>query len=136
MLRRCVRNGPTSIARGCAPVLLLLLGRFVFTTPSQAQVNLGPVTVGAGLRTSFTHTEPDRADSTDKFALDDIRLYVNGSVAEKIKFMFNTDYTSSINKVDVLDAVARIELNPPSTSGLAVSFRRATARICRSVLCA
>jgi hypothetical protein len=92
--------------------LLLLLRLFVFTTPSQAQFNLGPVTVGAGLRTSFTHTEPDHADSTDKFALDDIRLYVNGSVTEKIKFMFNTDYTSSTNKVDVLDAVARIELNP------------------------
>jgi hypothetical protein len=84
----------------------------VLAPQSRAQVDLGPVTVGAGLRTDFTHTEPDHADSTDKFALDDIRLYVNGSVTKQIKFMFNTDYTSSTNKVDILDAVARIELNP------------------------
>jgi hypothetical protein len=92
--------------------LLLLLGLFLFAPQSRAQVNLGPITVGAGLRTSFVHTEPDGADSTDKFALDDIRLYVNGPVTEKIKFMFNTDYNNSTNTVNVLDAVARIEMSP------------------------
>ena len=110
MSRRCVGNELVFLARRCAPVLLL--GFLLFTAPSRAQTNLGPVTVGAGLRTDFTHEEPDHGKSTDTFALDDIRLYVNGSVTDKIKFMFNTDYTSSTNKVDVLDAVARIELNP------------------------
>ena len=100
------------IPRRCAPVLLLLLGLLVLVPPSRAQVNLGPVTVGAGLRTSFVHTEPDAGASTDQFNVDDIRLYVNGSVTDKIKFMFNTDYNSTTNALNVLDAVARIEYSP------------------------
>lgn len=112
MTRRSVRIARTFIAGRCAPALLLLLGFLVLPPPSRAQTNLGPVTVGAGLRTSFFHTEPDKGSSTDQFSLDDIRLYVNGPVTNKIKFMFNTDYSSSTNKVDILDAVARIELAP------------------------
>ena len=108
MFRRCVRNERAFIARRCAPVLLLLLGFLVLAPPSRAQVNLGPVTVGAGLRTSFEHTEPDGGNSTDQFLLNDVRLYVNGPVTENIKFMFNTDYDGATNKIGVLDAVARI----------------------------
>jgi len=111
MPRRYVRNERAFFARRYAPALLLLAGFLLLAPPSRAQVDLGPVTVGAGLRTDFTHTEPDGADSTDKFGLDDIRLYVNGPVTGKIKFMFNTDYNSSTNTVNVLDAVARIEVS-------------------------
>ncbi len=112
MLRQCVRDEQAFIPRRCAPVLLLLLGFLVLVPPSGAQVNLGPITVGAGLRSSFVHTEPDKSDSTDQFLLDSIRLYVNGSVTKEIKFMFNTEYDGSANTVNVLDAVARIELHP------------------------
>jgi len=77
-----------------------------------AQTDLGPVTIGAGLRTSFTHTNPALADTTDKFTFDSARIYLNGSVTETIKFMFNTEYDGSNNKIGVLDAVARIEVNP------------------------
>lgn len=80
--------------------------------PSQAQVNLGPVTIGAGLRTSFVHTDQDHADSTDQFLVNDARIYINGSVTKDIKFMFNTDYDSVTNKIGVLDAVAQISLSP------------------------
>jgi hypothetical protein len=80
--------------------------------PAWAQVNLGPVTVGAGLRTSYVHNSSKGADDTDTFPLDSIRLYVNGPVTSKIKFMFNTEYNSSTNTVNVLDAVARVELHP------------------------
>src|SRR5262245_9602645 len=73
---------------------------------------LPPVTIGAGLQTSFLHNEPDEEDSTDSFALNSIRLYVNGSVTSTIKFMFNTDYTGADNDVNVLDAVARLEFSP------------------------
>ena len=73
---------------------------------------LPPVTIGAGLQTSFVHNEPDEEDSTDSFALNSIRLYVNGSVTSNIKFMFNTDYTGADNDVNVLDAVARLEFSP------------------------
>ena len=94
------------------PRFAFAVGVLVLAPPSRAQVNLGPVTVGAGLRTSFVHTEPDGGDSTDQFLLNDVRLYVNGPVTDKIKFMFNTDYDGATNKIGVLDAVARIEVSP------------------------
>jgi hypothetical protein len=67
------------------------------------------VTVGGGLQTSFVHTEPEAADGVDSFVLNSVRLYVSGSVAPKIKFMFNTEYNGVGNDVEVLDAVARFE---------------------------
>jgi hypothetical protein len=72
---------------------------------------LGPVTLGAGLQTSFVHTEPDEADSTDAFSLNSARIYVNGPVTPTIKFMFNTEYNGAQNDVEVLDAVARLEFS-------------------------
>ena len=61
-----------------ASCLVLLVG-----TPLQAQdAPLPPITVGAGVQTSFVHTDTDAedSDSTDAFLLDSARLYVNGSV--------------------------------------------------------
>src|SRR5258708_499108 len=112
MSRRRVCNERAFIARRCAPVLLFLSGMFLLAPLSRAQLNLGPVTVGAGMRSSFDHTELDHGGSTDKFMLDSVRLYVNGSVTDKIKFMFNTEYDQGTNKVGVLDAVARFEFSP------------------------
>jgi hypothetical protein len=93
-------------------VVLLLLGPVVLALPSRAQTTLGPITVGAGLRTSFTNTVPDRGDSTNQFLLDSVRLYVSGPVTKNIKFMFNTEYDQPNNKIGVLDAVAQIEVSP------------------------
>ena len=112
MLRQCVRDEQAFIARRFAPTLLFLAGLFLLAPPSWAQIDLGPVTVGAGLRTGYVHTEPDAGSSTDQFQVNDVRLYVNGSVTKEIKFMFNTDYNTFTNTVNVLDAVARIELAP------------------------
>jgi len=64
------------------------------------------------LRTSFVETIPNSGGSSSQFALNDVRLYVNGSVYKDIKFMFNTDYNSVTNSVNVLDAVARVEVSP------------------------
>ena len=64
------------------------------------------------MRSSFAHTEPDGGTSTDEFNLDSVRLYVNGPVTDKIKFMFNTEYDGATNKIGVLDAVARFEMSP------------------------
>jgi len=100
------------IARRCAPAFLLLMGFHVLAPASRAQVSLGSITLGAGVRTSFTHTDPDAGNSTDKFLLDSARFYINGPVTEKIKFMFNTEYDGATNKIGVLDAVARVELSP------------------------
>ena len=51
----------------------------------------------------------------DEFDLNSVRLYVNGSVTNNIKFTFNTEYTgdtggSDANKVEVLDAIARLNM--------------------------
>jgi hypothetical protein len=112
MPRRCVRDERAFIVRRYAPVLFLLLGLLVLAPPSRAQITLGPVTVGAGLRTDYEHTGPDTGSSTDQFQLNSIRLYVNGPVTDTIKFMFNTEYDQGTNKVGILDAVARIEVSP------------------------
>jgi hypothetical protein len=112
MYRRSVGKKRASIARRCASAFLLFSGFLILAPLSRAQVELGPIKVGAGLRTSYVHTDTEGADSTDKFPLDSIRLYVNGPVANKVKFMFNSEYNSVTNDVRVLDAVARIELSP------------------------
>jgi hypothetical protein len=112
MLKRLIRNEPTFLARRYAPISLLLLGFMALPPLSQAQVNLGPVTVGAGLQTSYTGTGQNGADFNNQFALNHIRLYVNGPVYEGIKFMFNTDYDSGTNKLTVLDAVAQFGISP------------------------
>jgi hypothetical protein len=80
--------------------------------PLRAQTPLPPVTIGAGLQTSYVHTSPEVGDSVDAFLLNSARLYVNGPVTDKIKFMFNTEYDGGSNKIGVLDAVARLEMSP------------------------
>jgi hypothetical protein len=80
--------------------------------PLCAQTPLPPVTIGAGLQTSFVHMSPESGDSVDDFLLNSARLYVNGPVTDKIKFMFNTEYDGGSNKIGVLDAVARLEMSP------------------------
>src|SRR5690606_34431910 len=80
-------------------------------TPARAQTAPEPITVGAGLQTSFVHTEPDETDSNDHFFLNSARLYFNGPVTNIIKFMFNTEYNGVQNDVEILDAVARLEFS-------------------------
>lgn len=84
----------------------------LFTIPVWAQTEVGPVTVGAGLQTSFAHTDPKGGSTTDQLLLNSVRLYVNGTAANNIKFMFNTEYDGGTNKIGILDAVGRIEVSP------------------------
>jgi len=100
------------VTRTCSLKLLLSFFLTTLALPLTAQVKLGPVTIGGGLRTDYTHTEPDSGDPTDKFSLDSARLYVNGSVTDQIKIMFNTEYDGATNKIGVLDAVGRFEFSP------------------------
>ena len=79
--------------------------------PLWAQTEL-PITIGAGLQTSFVHSSPHTGNSTDQLLINSVRLYVNGPVNDKIKFMFNTEFDGATNKVGVLDAVARVEMSP------------------------
>jgi hypothetical protein len=110
MLGRRVDSYCNYTVRRCTPLLFLVY--LVSASLSRAQLNLGPVTVGAGLRTDFVSTTPTGEPTTNDFQLNDIRLYVNGDVYKDLKFMFNTDYNSIDNSVQVLDAVARLEVSP------------------------
>ena len=112
MSRRYIRGSRALLARTGVPVLLLALELSGFAAVSHAQINLGPVTVGAGLQASYVNTEPTSGTATNEFDLNHIRLYVNGPVTDTIKFMFNTDYDSITNKIGVLDAVAQFEFSP------------------------
>lgn len=83
---------------------------------STAHAALDPtVSVGAGLRTDFTHTVDDStASKTNDFALESMRLYVNGAVTDDIKFTFDTEYkhapgAADNNTVQVIDAIGRFE---------------------------
>jgi hypothetical protein len=99
--------------------LSLALG---LTAPVHAQdtSQLPAVTVGAGMRTSFVHTqfdEPEPAvpglDTTaDRFLLDSARIYIGGSATNTIKFMFNTEYSGATNEIGIMDAAARLEFSP------------------------
>jgi hypothetical protein len=109
MLSRSIPNVPAVIAR--RSVVALLAGTLVWAAPLLAQTELGPVTVGAGLQTSYVHNKARASDSTDQLVVNSIRLYVNGPATNNIKFMFNTEY-DGVNKIGVLDAVARIEMSP------------------------
>jgi hypothetical protein len=117
MLSELVWKGHSSMARGLTPALVIgLLSFAVKPLHAQTPAALPPVTVGAGVQTSFVHTEPEAGDSADNFQLNSIRLYVNGPVTRKINFTFNTEYdgiggTSSKNTVSVLDAIARFEFS-------------------------
>ena len=114
MTRRSVEGGRVFIERRCTLALTCLLGLLLLAPASRAQlVTLGPITVGAGLQTSYDHIDTIGSGATDdQFALNHARIYINGPVTENISFMFNTDYDSVSNKIGVLDAVAEFTFAP------------------------
>lgn len=101
-----------SARRGSA-FLLLAAGSSLHA--AAAEVTLPPISVGAGLRTSFSSTDFDGSDEDiSDFNIDSVRLYVNGSVMENVKFMFNTEYLQDPDGSDdltVLDAVAQFSFS-------------------------
>ena len=69
------------------------------------------ITVGLGLRTSFSSVEdgaPSGASGSSDFAMDSLRLYVNGSLSKQIKATFNTEKDGSDN-IKMLDGYAQFE---------------------------
>jgi hypothetical protein len=72
-----------------------------------------PVTIGAGLRTSFDVSKPDDGKRTNDFNIDSVRIYISGSITDHIKFTLNTEYQGSPpagdNNIELMDAVARFE---------------------------
>lgn len=76
------------------------------------------ISVGVGARTSFSSVEdaaPSGDDWDNDFNLDNARVYLNGQVTKNIKFEINTECTfcgSSMESYDILDAIAKFEINP------------------------
>lgn len=78
------------------------------------------LTLGAGLRTSFVHTDNEGPlkDASD-FNVDNIRLYADGTILPFLKFTARTEYSGSPsanggggdNSLQLLDAIARFEFN-------------------------
>jgi hypothetical protein len=78
------------------------------TNALAADVKLPPISVGAGVRTSFTNLAVDGADEdVNDFTLDSARIYLSGKVTENISLMFNTEYNGSDEKLVVMDAAAQ-----------------------------
>jgi hypothetical protein len=102
----------SALVREQAPTLLAWCAALLCASPLRAQdAQLPPVTVGAGAQTSFVHNDPEKGDAIDSFPLNSVRLYVSGSAAKKVKFMFNTEYESKSDHLAVLDAAAQFEIS-------------------------
>jgi Phosphate-selective porin O and P len=82
-----------------------LAGAALMTTA--AGVEAADVSLGAGLRTSFVNNDAD--DSSD-FQINNLRLFLGGSVTDTIKFTVNTEYSSD-NDLQLMDAIARFEFS-------------------------
>jgi hypothetical protein len=77
-----------------------------------AEVNLPPISVGAGVRSSFTNTDVDGAPKdVNDFDLNSARIYVSGKATDNISLMFNTEYNSDDEEMRVIDAVAQFSFS-------------------------
>jgi hypothetical protein len=79
-----------------------------------ADVTLPPISVGAGVRSSFTYVDPDVGDDISDFELNSARIYISGKVTENISLMFNTDYNAggtTPETMRVIDAVAQFSFS-------------------------
>ncbi len=120
--QRCVRTAPGAAlaAAVCAAVMAAT------ANDALADSSEPPVSIGAGVQSGFYSctqsclyspgTPATPGGSVEGFALDSIRLYINGNVTDQIKMTFNTEYTGSgtgpgANKVEVMDAIGRFEFS-------------------------
>ena len=95
----------------CAFFLLIMLS-LAAALPLQAQSFEPSFTVGAGIQTSYDHSETDGSPGQDDFPLDHARLYFSGDATKNFSVMFNTDYDSTTNTMEILDAVGEFHSSP------------------------
>ena len=90
----------------CPPVLAGVFLMFA-ALPAWAQTPaFDPTfTVGAGIQASYQNLEPSVGPDVNQFTLDHARLYFGGDVTKDISVMFNTDYSSVTDNMQILDAV-------------------------------
>jgi hypothetical protein len=76
-----------------------------------SQALAADVSVGGGMRASFSSTDFENADTFSDFALNSARLYFSGKATENISFMFNTEYNQPNETVRVIDAAAQFSFS-------------------------
>lgn len=111
LLSTMVRGDHSETARTlmqCWPLLLLVWA----LSPAHAQTFEPTFSVGAGIQTNYDHSNTDGSPSVDQFPLDHARLYFGGDVTAHISAMFNTDYESSTDSMEILDAVGEFHASP------------------------
>jgi hypothetical protein len=99
---------------GLRPALGIALAALPVGNVLAAEVTLPPISVGAGIRSSFTHTSPDVGDDINDFELNSARIYISGKVTENISLMFNTEYNpngATPESVRVIDAAAQFSFS-------------------------
>jgi hypothetical protein len=76
-----------------------------------ADVELPPAVLGAGVRTSFTHSSPEVGEDIDDFELNSARIYIGAQATELVSLMFNTEFNSGNEEIRVIDAVAQLSFS-------------------------
>ena len=98
---RCLRFARSLIFGRQSPGWLAASLVIVFASPIWAQTFEPSFTVGAGIQTSYQHVESD-ATPDDQFSLGHARIYLGGDITKNISAMFNTDYSSYDNSMQIL----------------------------------
>ena len=93
----------------------VVLGATLLSAPLTtfaAEVNLPPVSVGAGVRTYFSNVDADGApEDVNDFELGSARIYISGKATDNISIMFNTEYNPDSDgdrSVEVIDAAVQV----------------------------
>lgn len=120
-----------NIAKGLGATVILAIGLLASQAYAAGTVEIDDtkwISVGLGLKTSYGAFEdgaPNGTSYSNKFVVENLRLYVNGQIHKYIKVEFNTDCTncfslaefeedevgSGAGDVIVLDAIGKFEFN-------------------------
>lgn len=129
-------DGMKRIAQTAGIAVCLAIGLFASQVHAGGTIEIEEhkwISVGLGLRTSYSAIEdgaPNRSSYSNKFALENLRLYVNGQIHKYIKVEFNTECTNCFSLAEfetttpqnhagtsngdiiVLDAIGKFEFSP------------------------
>ncbi len=94
------------------PAVFLVVWLILWASPLRAQGFEPSFTVGAGIQTDYQHVEAN-ASPDDQFSLGHARIYLGGDITPNISAMFNTDYSTNYNTLEILDAVAEFHTTSP-----------------------
>ncbi|MGV3590399.1 MAG: hypothetical protein ACO1PZ_01845 [Gammaproteobacteria bacterium] len=91
---------------------LLALGMVAVTALSAHAQDLPPVSIGAAMRTAYTHIDPEAGDSREKLELENARLFLGAALTSKVKLTLNTEYEGLLEDTRVMDAIVQFESSP------------------------